>query len=98
MTNCLSIDVEGFVESNIESFQIAPKYIDKAIEHYEIETNMNVFLELLASLNIKATFFFIGRIARDIPQIVRLTAQMGHEIGCHSFEHLRIFRLTKKDF
>src|SRR5438876_1383277 len=98
MTNCFSIDVESFVESNLESFEIAPAYIDKAKENYEIETNMNVLLELLGALNIQATFFFVGRIARDIPQIVRLTAQMGHEIGCHSFEHLRIFRLNKRDF
>ena len=95
MTNCFSIDVESFVESNLESFEIAPAYIDKAKENYEIETNMNVLLELLGALNIQATFFFVGRIARDIPQIVRLTAQMGHEIGCHSFEHLRIFRLNR---
>ena len=26
MENCLSIDVEGFIESNIESFPIAQKY------------------------------------------------------------------------
>jgi len=98
VTNCISIDVEGFVESNVESFDIAPKYLDRARENYEIETNMNVMLQLLADLDIRATFFFLGRIARDIPQIVSLTAQMGHEIGCHSFEHLRIFRLKKNDF
>ncbi|MBV9483908.1 MAG: polysaccharide deacetylase family protein [Acidobacteria bacterium] len=98
MTNCFSVDVEGFVESNLQSFEIPPRYIDKAREDYEIETNMNVLLGLLESLGIHATFFFVGRIARDLPQIVRLSAQMGHEIGCHSFEHLRIFRLSRRDF
>jgi len=98
VTNCFSVDVEGFIESNLESFEIAPPYLDKAKQDYEIEANMNVVLEILADLNIQATFFFIGRIARDIPQLVRLTAQMGHEIGCHSFEHLRIFRLNKDEF
>jgi polysaccharide deacetylase family protein (PEP-CTERM system associated) len=96
--NCFSVDVEGFVESNMESFTIGPAYIDKAKESYEIEKNMNALLEILAALNIQATFFFIGRIARDIPHIVRLTAKMGHEIGCHSFEHVRIFRFDKQDF
>jgi len=51
MTNCFSIDVEGFVESNVESFEIAPAYIDKAKENYEIEKNVNVnsFWRLLAT-------------------------------------------------
>jgi polysaccharide deacetylase family protein (PEP-CTERM system associated) len=96
--NCLSIDVEGFVESNAESFHIAPEYVDSARENYEIEKNTDAFLELLDDLNIKATFFIVGRIARDIPQLVRRAADRGHEIACHSYEHLRIFNLQPKQF
>jgi polysaccharide deacetylase family protein (PEP-CTERM system associated) len=98
VNNCLSVDVEGFVESNLESFHIEDKYISKSEENSEIRENIHIILELLDELGIKATFFFLGRIGRDIPSLVRETAQHGHEIACHSFTHLRIFGLTQEKF
>jgi polysaccharide deacetylase family protein (PEP-CTERM system associated) len=96
--NCFSVDVEGFVESNLQSFHIDKKYIDKKREDYEIERNMNSVLELLNELNIQATFFFVGRIARDIPNTVKEAARLGHEIACHSYEHVRAFGTSKDEF
>lgn len=96
--NCLSVDIEGFIESNLQSFHIDEKYIDKAREDYEIEKNTNFLLELLADLDIQATFFFLGRIAQDIPNLVKEVAQSGHEIACHSYEHVRIFGISKDEF
>lgn len=98
VANCLSFDIEGFIESNCESFHIPPEYCEKAKENSEIERNTDVVLELLSGLGIKATFFFLGRIAREIPQIVTRVAQGGHEIACHSYEHRRIFRITRGEF
>lgn len=96
--NCLSVDVEGFVESNVQSFHIQEKYIDKTRGNYEIERNTSFLLELLSDTDIKATFFFLGRIAKDIPNLVKKAAQSGHEIACHSFEHVRIFGMRKNEF
>jgi polysaccharide deacetylase family protein (PEP-CTERM system associated) len=96
--NCFSIDVEGFVESNLESFHIPNCYVDRAKEKYEIEKNTEASMELLDELNIRATFFIVGRIAREIPQLVRRAASMGNEIACHSYEHLRIFNLQRQQF
>jgi polysaccharide deacetylase family protein (PEP-CTERM system associated) len=98
VNNCLSVDVEGFVESNLQSLYINKRYISKSNETYEIEKNVYSILTLLNDLNIKATFFFLGRIGRDIPQVVKETAQYGHEIACHSLEHLRIFGMTQAEF
>jgi polysaccharide deacetylase family protein (PEP-CTERM system associated) len=98
ITNCLSIDVEGFAESNAESFPIAAEYLETKRENYEIEHNTNVTLQLLADWNIHATFFFVGRIAYELPQLVRQVAEMGHEIALHSYEHRRIFRVTRTEF
>jgi len=96
--NCLSVDVEGFIESNLQSFNIDNKYISKSNEIYEIGENVHSILTLLDELNIKATFFFLGRIGRDIPNIIKETAQCGHEIACHACEHIRIFGLTPEEF
>jgi len=96
--NCLSFDIEGFVESNQQSFHIDRKYISRSDEDYEIEHNVDVLLKLLDEVNVKATFFFLGRIGLDIPHVVRKTAECGHEIACHSHKHIRIFDMSQDRF
>ncbi|RJO60414.1 DUF3473 domain-containing protein [candidate division WS5 bacterium] len=96
--NCLSFDIEGFIESNKQSFYIDKKYVSKSEEQYEIEKNTEFILAFLDEAGVKATFFFLGRICRDIPHVIKETARYGHEIACHSHEHLRIFGLTKDKF
>ena len=83
--NVCSVDIEGFAESNLQSFHIPNKYINESKENREIEQNTNVLLEILDEANVKATLFFLGRIAKDIPSIVRKTANAGHEIACHGY-------------
>lgn len=98
LANALTVDVEGFVESSRQSFAIAEKYVDRAAEDREIERNMEVTLEVLAAAGTKATFFFLGRLAKDLPDLVRRTAAAGHEIGCHNYEHLRLFGIAPAEF
>lgn len=96
--NAFSVDVEGFVESNLQSFEIADEYQDKAQQDYEIEKNTDVILEVLDEMSTKATFFFLGRIAQDIPGLVKKAADAGHEIACHNYQHLRVFDIEKNVF
>lgn len=98
VTNALSIDVEGFIESNRQSVDIPLRYVDKARERYEIATNVTTLLELLGDFGIRGTFFFLGRIGRDMPDLVRQVADSGHEIGSHSFDHLRVFGMSRAEF
>ncbi len=44
-------------------------------------------LDILASQCVKATFFIIGRMARDYPEGVRRVRDAGHSIGTHSQNH-----------
>ncbi len=96
--NCLSVDVEGFVESNRESFPIDKKYVDGKRENVEIEKNMEAIFQLLSECHARATFFFLGRVARDLPQVVKRAASLGHEIASHNFEHRRVFGLNRHEF
>jgi polysaccharide deacetylase family protein (PEP-CTERM system associated) len=96
--NALSVDLEGFVESNVESMPVLARYQDDVRESREIERNTDVLLELFAQRAVKATFFTVGRIARDLPGVVRRIAEQGHEIGCHNYVHKRVFGLTPEQF
>lgn len=47
-------------------------------------------LNILDKENVKATFFLVGQWAEKFPEEVRLIAQAGHDIGNHSYSHLRM--------
>ena len=46
-----------------------------------------LLLDLFAKKNVKATFFFTGDCARENPQIAKMVAESGNEVGCHSLYH-----------
>jgi len=98
VVNCFSVDVESFSESNVQSFSIPSKHLDSRRQNHESETNMDVILSMLAEHGVKATFFFLGRIARDLPRLVRRVAEENHEIACHSLNHFRLYGLTPEIF
>lgn len=54
----------------------------------EINEPTRKILDLFDTLNFKSTFFFTGLIATYHPDLVKLVAERGHEIGCHNFYHL----------
>ena len=89
--NLLTFDIEGFIEASHDSMYVPPKYISASRETREIEVNTTAILELLAQFDQKATFFILGRIARDMPRLTRSIAAAGHEIGCH----LNTFSFTR---
>ena len=45
-------------------------------------------LSVLAAHEVKASFFMIGRLVRQYPDLVQAVRAGGHEIGNHSWSHL----------
>jgi len=45
-------------------------------------------LHLLDELNVKATFFLLGKNIFSREHLVKTLAQKGHDIGCHGYDHL----------
>jgi polysaccharide deacetylase family protein (PEP-CTERM system associated) len=80
---------------------IAYLLTDKPLWHAvreRIEENVDVFLELLDEAGARATFFFLGRIAEDLPHVVWRVAEQGHEIASHNYHHRRITDLRPDEF
>ncbi|OYT69315.1 MAG: polysaccharide deacetylase [Armatimonadetes bacterium JP3_11] len=53
--------------------------------------------KLVAILNkyqVKATFFVVGKMAEQYPELVHLLQQSGHAIGNHTYHHVNLTRLT----
>ena len=88
---------------NILTFDIEEWYIEKAYrgghaERYHLfDTYLNRILDLLERQGVKATFFCVGKLATDFPQVVKLIATKGHEVGCHSHTHLWLNKMSRQE-
>jgi polysaccharide deacetylase family protein (PEP-CTERM system associated) len=60
--------------------------------------NVLAILDLLAEFRVQATFFFLGWLAERLPDMVRLVAESGHEIACHSYYHRLIYSMPPQEF
>jgi polysaccharide deacetylase family protein (PEP-CTERM system associated) len=57
---------------------------------------MASLLELFECHRVKATFFFLGELAAEVPHLVRATTQQGHEIGFHGHRHVMLSTLSER--
>ncbi|MBQ6062968.1 MAG: polysaccharide deacetylase family protein [Prevotella sp.] len=85
---------------NILTFDIEEWYLEKAFhgnrkERYDLfDLHLNKILDLLEERNILATFFCLGKMATDFPQVVKKIVSKGHEIGCHSNKHVWLNKMS----
>lgn len=87
---------------NILTFDIEEWYIEKAFrggcsfKYQEFDNTLAEVLDELDRLNIEGTFFCVGKLASEFPDVVRRIAARGHEIGCHSYVHTWINKMTEE--
>ena len=55
-------------------------------------------LNVMAERGVKGTFFTLGMVAKDYPQLIREIVREGHELAVHGYSHYRVFNLTKQEF
>ena len=90
IVDALSVDVEGFVESNAESFGRRVPTEHGPTDRREIERNMAAVFQLLDDLAVRATMFFLETVAVSLPGLVGQAAELGHEVACHGDRHERL--------
>lgn len=71
-----------FRSSNVKKKQIALTFDDGPNERWTEK-----YLDLLADKGIKASFFMLGKNAKNHPELVRKVSAAGHDIGIHSYDH-----------
>ena len=63
-----------------------------------VEVGLNKLLELLDRHQVRGTFFILGWVADHQPALVRRIAELGHELGSHSYAHQLVYRQTVQEF
>ena len=56
------------------------------------------YLDWLDKVKASATFFVVGKTARDYPDLIREIIKRGHEIACHTDTHLHLTKISEADF
>jgi peptidoglycan/xylan/chitin deacetylase (PgdA/CDA1 family) len=50
-------------------------------------------LDILKRENVKATFFVVGRMAEQYPQLIRAERAAGHVVGNHTYHHVNLTKI-----
>ncbi len=90
--NALTIDVEDWYQG----IEIEPE--QWGAYESRIGESLPRLLALLAEAGVKATFFVLGRVAEQRPDLVKRIHLEGHEIGTHGYSHRLLYKLEKSEF
>jgi len=88
---------------NILTFDIEEWYIEMTFHggrDYRYKMFDEAFgkvMDELDRLGIKGTFFCVGKLAKEFPEVVKTIASKGHEIGCHSNVHTWLNKMTEEE-
>lgn len=97
VTNAMTVDVEDYFHVSAFSQQIKTeewgnKYPLRA------EQSTDKTLALFEKHQVKATFFVLGWVAEQCPQLIKRIAAQGHEIACHGYAHQKATSQTPEVF
>jgi polysaccharide deacetylase family protein (PEP-CTERM system associated) len=96
ITHILSVDVEDYFQ--VEAFAGSVNRESWNQWPSRVVANTQRVLDLFDGYNAKATFFFVGWVAEQFPQLVREVQSRGHELACHSYWHRTVYRLSPDEF
>lgn len=72
--------------------KVALTFDDGPFPHYTEE-----YIKVLKDHNVNATFFLVGSSVKKYPQMAKLIAKEGFEIGNHSFSHKNLSEMSIND-
>lgn len=91
--NILSIDYEDwFTTSHYRHI------VNDDNKKYLLDKPTHQILEILEKSSTQATFFVLGQVAIDRPELIEKIAQQGHEIASHGYSHTPLGRLSPQKF
>lgn len=93
--NALTFDVEDWYQGLTSTSENIAQW---ANFESRVERNSEFILDKLSTANVKATFFILGFVAEQFPQLIKKISNEGHEIGLHSYFHRKVNKLTRDQF
>jgi polysaccharide deacetylase family protein (PEP-CTERM system associated) len=92
----LTIDLEEYF--HVSAFETHINQSDWPQFQSRVVESTNTLLELFSQHRAKATFFCLGVVAKEHPDLIQKIASHGHEIASHGWDHKRVHTLSRKEF
>lgn len=92
MKNIMTIDLEDWYHCNLGDNDVLEKRIST------VEKNTNEILRILKENKAKATFFTLGSVAEQFPNLIKKIDKENHEIASHGYGHELVYTLTEDEF
>jgi len=92
----MTIDVEDYY--HVHAFKDAIHRSEWGSKESRVEVNTNRLLDLFEKAGAKATFFTLGCVAVEHPQIVKRIVSDGHELASHGWDHWAVFEQDRATF
>jgi hypothetical protein len=88
--NILTFDIEEWALAKVRGYGSAEKYA-------EYDGYLATILDVLDERGFKGTFFCTGMMAVSFQNVIRLIHSRGHEVGCHSYRHDWLNKMSEAD-
>jgi len=89
--SAFTVDVEDGI-----SIAMRDAFSAKTPQTVRVVSLTNRILDLLVQFEVKGTFFVLGQVAAEFPDLVKKIAAEGHELGVHGYNHLQFHRMTRE--
>ena len=76
------------------SASVPGPYIAMTFDDGPVRANTTRLLDMLRQRNIKASFFTVGQMAKNAPDLMRRMAAEGHELANHTWTHPKMSSLS----
>lgn len=93
IVNAITVDLEDWYHPDLLKNRVNPR--DKRPQIMESTAGL---LELFERYNVKATFFVLGEVAKECPDLILNISHRGHEIACHGYSHRPLLEMTESEF
>ncbi len=92
--NFFTIDTEDWYHANYKDGLFTNGKMTKST----VEENVNTYLEIFDKYQVKATFFVLGIVAEEHPDMICKIHEAGHEIASHGYAHMLVYNQTPEEF
>src|ERR1043166_5800696 len=96
ISHFFTVDVEEYFQ--VKALESAVKREDWHAHPSRVQRSIDALLTVLERHGAKGTFFVLGWIADNRPDVVRAIAAAGHEIASHGYWHQRVTALDREAF
>jgi polysaccharide deacetylase family protein (PEP-CTERM system associated) len=95
ITNAMTVDVEDYF--HVSAFDKVISNSDWKTLPGRVEVNTHKLLDLFAQHQIKSTFFTLGWVGEQFPQLIKRIVDEGHELASHGYAHQRATSMSRQE-